>query len=378
MSKKDFRAEIIKKTKRVVIKIGSSVLTDSATLINFNAFAGIVDQVASIKTRGVEPVIVSSGAIAIGTRKLGLKHRPQSIPFKQAAAAVGQSGLMENYERFFKEKNLKVGQVLLTNLILKERALFLNARNTLFALLELGVIPIINENDSVVVDEIKLGDNDNLATITTNLVEADLLIFLTDRDGLYETDPQMDKHARLIPLVKKIDKKIEGLACPTTSCHGVGGMGTKILAAKTAAQFGIPVIIANGRTHGILEAIFKGEEAGTLFLPHALKLKSRKHWIAFTLKSKGKLTIDDGAREAILKKGKSLLAIGINNVEGDFQFVDSVSILSQKRKEVARGLVNYSSKEVKKIKGAPTKKIEEILGYKHYDEVIHRDDLVIL
>ena len=373
----NLRTELIKKVRRVVIKIGSSVLADSTININFNALARIVDQVALIKEKGVEPVIVSSGAIAIGTRKLGLKQRPQSLPLKQAAAAVGQSGLMENYERFFKEKNLKVGQVLLTNLILKERSLFLNARNTLFALLALGVIPIINENDSVVVDEIKLGDNDNLSTITANLVEANLLIILTDRDGLFEGDPQISKDSRLISLVKKIDKKIEALASRTKSAQGVGGMETKIAAAKIATTFGIPVIIANGRTLGILEAIFQGEGVGTLFLPQTEKLKSRKHWIAFTLKPNGKVFIDQGAEEAILKKEKSLLAIGITKVEGDFKFGDSVCILNQNQKEIARGLINYSSLEIKKIKGAPTKEIHRILGYKYYDEVIHRDDLVV-
>jgi glutamate 5-kinase len=378
MTINNLRAEIIKKVRRVVIKIGSSVLTDPAISINFNAFASIVDQIAWIKENGIEPVIISSGAIAIGLRKIGLKQRPQSIPLKQAAAAVGQSGLMENYERFFKEKNLKIGQVLLTNLILKERPLFLNARNTLFALLELGIIPIINENDSVVVDEIKLGDNDNLATITTNLVEADLLIILTDQDGLFEADPQTNKDARLIPLVKKIDKKLESLASTKRSAHGVGGMETKIAAAKNATTYGIPVVMANGRVHGILEAIFRGKDVGTLFLPETSKLKSRKHWIAFTLKPKGKLSIDHGAEEAILKMGKSLLAIGITKTEGDFQFGDSVSILNQRQKEIARGLVNYSSFEIKRIKGAPTKEIERILGYKYYDEVINRDDLVIL
>ena len=201
-------------------------------------------------------MVVSSGAIAIGMRKLGLKECPHNIPLKQAAAAVGQTGLMENYDRFFKEKNLKVGQVLLTNLIFKDRSLFLNARNTLFTLLELGIIPIINENDSVVVDEIKLGDNDNLATITTNLVEADLLILLTDWDGLFETDPRNNQNARLIPLVKKIDREIEKLASNNKSPQGVGGMTTKIIAAKNATKYGIPVIIANGRVHGILESIF--------------------------------------------------------------------------------------------------------------------------
>ena len=378
MDPNDLRVKILKKVRRVVIKIGSSVLTDFTTVINFNAFASLVDQIAWVKNKGWEPVVVSSGAIAIGMRKLGLKECPHNIPLKQAAAAVGQTGLMENYDRFFKEKNLKVGQVLLTNLIFKDRSLFLNARNTLFTLLELGIIPIINENDSVVVDEIKLGDNDNLATITTNLVEADLLILLTDWDGLFETDPRNNQNARLIPLVKKIDREIEKLASNNKSHQGVGGMTTKIIAAKNATKYGIPVIIANGRVHGILESIFEGEKVGTLFLPQKAKLASRKHWIAYTLKPKGTLTIDAGAQEAILKKGKSLLAIGITKVEGKFQFGDSVGIINQNQKEIARGLVNYSSWELKKIIGIPTKEIDRILGYKHYDEAIHRDDLVVL
>jgi len=373
-----FRSKILKKVRRVVIKIGSSVLTDATTVTNFNAFASLVDQIAWLKNKGWEPVIVSSGTIAIGMRKLGLKERPQNIPLKQAAAAVGQTGLMENYDRFFKEKNLKVAQVLLTNLILKNRSLFLNARNTLFTLLELGIIPIVNENDSVVVDEIKLGDNDNLAAVTTNLVEADLLILLTDRDGLFETDPKKNKNARLIPQVEKIDSEIEKLARKTRSPQGVGGMTTKIIAAQNATKYGIPVIIANGRGHGILKSIFQGEEVGTLFLPQKAKLTSRKHWIAYTLKPKGMLTIDDGAQKAILKKGKSLLAIGITRVEEKFQFGDSVSIFNQKQKEIARGLVNYSASELKKILEIPTKEINRVLGYKHYDEVIHRDDLVVL
>jgi len=378
MSVNDLRIRMLKKAKRVLIKIGSSVLSNPATIINFNAFASLVEQVAWLKSKGYEVVIVSSGAIAIGVHKLGLKQRPQNIPLKQAAAAVGQTGLMENYDRFFKEKNLKVAQVLLTDLILKNRSRFLNARNTLFTLLELGIIPIINENDSVVVDEIKLGDNDNLASITTNLIEADLLIILTDQDGLFETNPKKDKDARLIPLVKKITRKVEGFAGESTSSQGVGGMATKVAAAENATKYGIPVIIANGLTPNILKSIFQGNEAGTLFLPQKSKLPSRKHWIACTLKPKGSLIIDDGAQEAILKKRKSLLSIGIINLKGNFKFGDSVCIVDKKQKEIARGLVNYSSSELKKIIGISSKEIKQILGYKHYDEVVNRDDLVVL
>jgi glutamate 5-kinase len=371
------RKDFLQNVRRVVVKVGSSVLTDAATVINFNAFAGLVDQIAGMKSEGYEPVIISSGAIAIGVRRLGLKDRPQNIPLKQAAAAVGQTGLMENYDRFFKDKNVKVGQVLLTNLILKDRSLFLNARNTLFTLLNLGVIPIVNENDSVVVDEIKMGDNDDLAVIAANLVEADLLVILTDQDGLFAADPQKDREAPLIRLVEKIDRTVEKLAGKAKSRHGVGGMKTKILAAKKASKAGIPVIIANGRIHGTLEAILRGEDVGTLFVPEASKITGRKNWIAYALKPKGSLIIDDGAQDALLRKGKSLLAIGITKVEGDFRFGDSVGVFDQKGTEIARGLVNYNTRELTKIIGSSTQEIEGILGYKYYDEVVHRDDLVV-
>lgn len=378
MPEDTLRTAILKKVKRVVIKIGSSVLTDPTTVINFNSFARLVDQIAWVKEQGCMPIVVTSGAIAIGMRKLGMKQRPQSMPLKQAAAAIGQIGLMENYDRFFKEKNIKIGQVLLTELILKNRARFLNARNTLSTLLKLGVIPIINENDSVVVDEIKVGDNDRLAVITANLVEADLLILLTDQDGLCDADPRVNREARLISVVEKINPKVEQLCSHTKSRVGTGGMTSKIAAARDANKFGIPVIIANGRTDGILRVIFAGHDVGTLFLPQESHLTSREHWIACTLKPKGKLHIDDGARQALLKQGKSLLPVGITKSEGTFHFGDAVSIIDQKRKEIARGLTNYSSQELQKIIGVPTNRIEIILGYKHYDEVVHRDDLVIL
>jgi glutamate 5-kinase len=370
------RTAVLKKVKRVVVKVGSSVLTDAA-VINFNAFASLVDQIAGMRAEGYEVVVVSSGAIAIGIGKLGLKQRPQSIPLKQAVAAVGQTGLMEIYDRFFKEKNLRVGQVLLTRLILKDRSLFLNARNTLLTLLKLGIIPVINENDSVVVDEIKLGDNDNLAVLTANLVDADLLIILTDQDGLFDADPKKHQGARLISLVTRIDKAIESLAGTTKSSQGVGGMITKLAAAKKTTKSGIPVVVANGRSPGALEALMQGADVGTLFLPQESKLPSRKSWIAYALKPKGMLTIDEGAQEAIVANGKSLLAIGVVAVEGEFQFGDPVGIRNRKKQEIARGLVNYSASELGKIKGIPTREIERVLGYKFYDEVIHRDDLVV-
>ncbi len=376
MGKDIQRATTLKDIKRVVIKIGSSVLTDPTTVINFNAFARLVDQIAWVKEKGHVPIVVSSGAIAIGMRKLGLKRPLKTMRLKQAAAAVGQTGLMENYDRFFKERNIKVGQVLLTDLIVKDRSRFLNARNTLLALLELGVVPIINENDSVVVDEIKFGDNDRLAAITTNLVEADLLIILTDLDGLFEADPKFCKDSCLISVVKKITKKMERSVSRTKSFEGTGGMVTKIAAARDATKYGVPVIIANGLTDGVLKAIFEGEDVGTLFLPVTSKRSSRDQWIACTLNPKGKICVDAGAQDALIRKGKSLLPVGITRVEGKFQFGDSVAIINQQGKEIARGLTNYGSHELEKIIGVPTNRIDSILGYKHYDEVVHRDDLV--
>ncbi len=331
-----------------------------------------------MRRKGYEIIIVSSGAIAFGMEKLGFKERPRTIPQKQAAAAVGQTSLMWNYERFFAQKREKVGQVLLTHSDLSNRQRYLNASKTLFTLINLGVIPIINENDSVVVEEIKFGDNDNLAALTANLVEADLLLILTDMDGLFDRDPRRKKGAHLIPLVKEIDGQIERLAFRGKNDTGTGGMATKIQAAKKAAAFGAPTIVANGKVEGIIQKIFEGEEVGTLFLPKKDKLGSRKHWIAFTLKSKGVLVVDNGAKEAILSQGKSLLPSGLLEVRGNFESGQAVSIQDSSGEEFAKGLVNYSSSEINKIKGLKSRDLEATLGYRYYDEIVHRDDLVIL
>ena len=370
------RKDIIKKTRRIVIKIGSAVLAgEGHDGVDESVFSHLAKDVSSIKDKR-EMVIVSSGAIAIGMKRLGLKEKVKSIPEKQAVAAIGQGSLMALYEKVFSPLKIRVAQVLLTHDDLSDRHRFLNAKNTLQTLLEYNAIPIINENDTVAVDEIKFGDNDNLSALVTNLVEADLLVILTDINGLYNKDPKINKDAELIPVVDDIDKFVSA-AGRTSGIYGTGGMQTKLEAAKKAAHFGVPTIVANGRERNVLKKIFSGEDIGTLFLPMEERLTSRKHWLAFSTRPAGSLILDDGAKNALLKKGKSLLSSGITGIEGDFDSGDAVSCVSPNGKEIARGIVNYSSEEIKRIKGLKTTEIEKVLGYKYFDEVIHRDNLVI-
>ena len=378
MSQKYRRRDILKKVKRIVIKIGSSVLTSKDGNLETEIFKGLAREISILKSEGCDPVIVSSGAISAGINKLGLREKPKNIPEKQAAAAVGQSTLMWNYEMSFSEYNQKVAQVLLTHDDLSSRSRYLNARNTLSTLISYGIVPIINENDSVAVEEIKFGDNDNLSALVTNLIGADLLIILTDTNGLYDKNPWNCKDAQLIPLVEKINSKIEKIAGDTTSLTCIGGMITKVQAAKKAAIFGLPTIVANGRVDGIVGRIVRGESVGTLFLPKENKITSRKYWIAYTLKPKGEIIIDKGGQDAIVDSGKSLLPSGVLDVIGRFGIGDSVSLVNPDRLEFARGLANYSSEELIMIKGLKTSEVESKLGYKYFDEIIHRDDLVVL
>jgi glutamate 5-kinase len=322
--------------------------------------------------------VVSSGAIAAGMKKLRLREKPRDILMKQAVAACGQSTLMWYYEKAFSAFGEKVAQILLTHDALSIRKRFLNARKTLFTLLEIGVIPIVNENDTIAVEEIVFGDNDKLAALVTNLVEADLLVLLTDIDGLYNKNPRSHADAELISVIDEIDKRIEEIAGETLGRTTTGGMKTKIEASKTAAAFGIPTIIANGKRPNTLLEIFSGKENGTLLLPAKGKLKSRKHWIAFTLKSSGEIVIDEGAKRAIALLGKSLLPSGIKKILGDFEIGELIRCVDEMGIEVARGLTSYSSDEIRKIAGAKTSDIEKILGYKYSDEVIHRNDLVVM
>jgi glutamate 5-kinase len=361
-----------------VVKIGSSLITSKGQGLNPERIEAYAEEVADLKKAGYEILLVSSGAIVSGFEKLGFRERPRSLPQKQAAAAVGQSRLMWAYEKCFESKGLKVAQVLLTQDDLTDRKRFLNSRNTLTALLELDVIPVINENDTVAVEEIRFGDNDYLAGLVTHLMDAHLLIILSDVEGLFTEDPRLNPNARLIPVVKAVTAEIESRAGRSSSDEGVGGMSSKIQTAKKVAAYGVATIIASGNEPQVLTRILKGQEIGTIVLPQADRLNSRKHWIAYTLRTKGRLVLDDGAVEALIEKGKSLLPSGVREVEGRFEAGDAVTCLDRKGREVARGLVNYAASEVEKIKGAKTADIVKILGFKDYDEVIHRDNLVIL
>jgi glutamate 5-kinase len=378
MSNKDIRRKILGRVKRIVVKVGSSILASVENGLRYEVFSHLSKEISDLKRQGYEIVLVSSGAIAAGMEKLGYKTRPQDITQKQATAAVGQTRLMNIYESYFSRYQQMVAQVLLTHDDLSHRRRFLNARNTLLTLLELGITPIINENDTVVVDEIKFGDNDNLSALITNLIGAELLLILTDIDGLCDSDPRVTPHARCIPLVEDIDMDLEGIVGGTTSEMSVGGMISKIQAARKASRFGIPTVVAQGTKEGILRQILKGKEIGTLILPKREALSSRKHWIAFNPKPKGDVLVDEGAKKAIVQKGKSLLPSGITKVRGAFDRGDLVTCLGPRGKEFARGLVNYSASELEKIKGLRSNQIETTLGYKYCDEVIHRDDLVVL
>ena len=373
------RKKVLKKVSRIVIKIGSGVLTTpDRSGLDDTVIEEITRQVSTLHKSGHETILVSSGAIAAGVKELNLKKTPVDIPHKQAAAAIGQSRLIGKYERHFKREGLNVAQILLTHDDLSNRIRYLNAKNTILTILSYKVIPIINENDTVAVDEIKFGDNDTLSAMVANLIEADLLIILSDVKGLYSADPKLDPTAELIPVVEKITNEIEVMAGDSRSATGVGGMVTKIQAAKRLSHSGIPTVIVGGKVNGIIEAVIKGEEVGTLFLPEEDKLGSKKYWIAYTLKSKGKVRVDNGAKNVLIADGKSLLPSGILEIEGKFKSGDMVSCIDSRNREFARGLVNYSSNELKKIKGKRSSEIEEILGYKMVDEAIHRDNLVIL
>jgi glutamate 5-kinase len=372
MSRKAYLANV----RRILIKVGSAVLTGGDGL-DLQIIEQLVDDIAAIHARGCQVVLVSSGAIASGKHRLGIAGKLKSIPQKQAAAAVGQGRLMRVYSNAFGKHGLFVGQVLLTMSDITDRKRFLNIRNTLFTLLEWGVITIINENDTVAVDEIKFGDNDHLAAMVANIVEAHLVINLTSTDGLYDRNPADSKNAKIIPLVRELTPEIEAAAAEEGTSVGMGGMKSKVQAAKKVTASGIPFIIAPGRRPGVLREILEGKETGTLFLPSKTHLTSRKYWIAFTLRSRGRIWIDEGAKEAILADGKSLLPSGVTQVEGDFSIGDPVTCVDEAGNPVAKGLANYGADEVRKIMGLKSSKIEQVLGYKDYDEVIHRDNLAV-
>lgn len=369
------RKDILKHVRRVVVKVGSGVLTHTQGL-NRSIIKRLASDITHIIKRHYEIVIVSSGAIAAGAGKI-TAIRPKTILEQQAIASVGQCSLILAYENAFGPHNYKVAQILLTKDDLSSRRRYLNARNTIFTLLNWGIIPIINENDTVVVEEIMLGDNDNLSSMVANLVEADLLIMLTDIDGLCDKDPRQYKEAKIIPIVERIDREVERYASTIPGTFGRGGMFSKVQAAKKASMMGIATIVANGKKNQILRQIFDGKEVGTIFLPQRQRISRRKHWIAFTLPLKGEIIVDDGAKKAIIYNGKSLLPSGILELRGKFGVGSAVQCLDIKGLKLARGLVNYSSLDIEKIKGHKTSEIEGILGYKYHDEVIHRDNLVV-
>lgn len=365
--------ENIKKAKRIVVKVGTSVLTSKNSALNRVWIGGFAKEIASFLKKGLEVIVVSSGAIAAGMHLLGIKKRPHSLPEQQACAALGQGYLMKTYEDFFKKNGFHAAQILLTWEDVRQRRRYLNAENTIHTLLSKKAVPVINENDTVSVDEIKFGDNDTLSALVANLAGADLLIMLTDVEGLC-----MDGKKGCIDIVKEIDSRVERLACGTDKQCSLGGMRTKLEACKITMASGVDCVIANGRKKGVLSRILKGEDIGTFFVPKSSKMHARKRWIAYDAKVNGKIIVDDGAKEALVKKNKSLLPCGIKKIEGSFLYGDVVIIAGSEGKEFARGLSNYASDDLKKIKGMGTKGLEKIIGKDFYEEAVHKDNLVIL
>jgi glutamate 5-kinase len=370
---------LLRRARRVVIKVGSSILSTARGIDRqrLRRLAGEIHDVAARR----QVVVVTSGAVAAGVARLGLEERPRTMPQKQAAAAVGQIALMALYEEYFDQLGHRVGQVLLTHEDLANRKRYINARHTLEALLQAGVIPVVNENDTVAVEEMrfKFGDNDNLSALVATLISADLLVILSDVDGLHTADPAADPAAELVPVVSGADPRVRDYATGPAGPLGTGGMASKVNAAHSAGEAGVPCIIASGLRDGVLPAVFDPKKSvGTLFLPKGDPLQRRKHWIAHTLKPAGSLTVDPGAHRAIVEQGRSLLPKGIATIRGTFGAGECVSCLDPQGHEFARGLVSYGSAEVKKIKGLHSKEIEAVLGYRIGDEVIHRDDLVVL
>jgi glutamate 5-kinase len=366
------------KARRIVVKIGSSLLTNAGAGLDRGAIADWVRQIAQLRARNVEVLVVSSGAIAEGMKRLHWSRRPSAVSELQAAAAVGQMGLVQMWESCFSEVGLHTAQVLLTHDDLGDRRRYLNARSTLKSLVALGVVPVINENDTVVVDEIRFGDNDTLGALVTNLIEADALVILTDQKGLYSADPRRSPDAKLIERATAGDPALEAMAGGAGSALGSGGMLTKVHAAKRAARSGAHTAIAWGREADVLARLFAGEPIGTLLVAETAPVAARKQWLADHLKPAGRITLDAGAVKALVAGGKSLLAVGATAVEGDFERGEMVSIASPDGREIARGLVNYGAAETARILRKPTSEIEAVLGYIAEPELIHRDNLVVL
>ncbi|OGA39894.1 MAG: glutamate 5-kinase [Betaproteobacteria bacterium RIFCSPLOWO2_12_FULL_62_13] len=369
---------VLKDAKRLVVKVGSGLVTNQGQGLDHAALARWAGQVAELRHMGREVVLVSSGAIAEGMQRLGWKRRPHALHDLQAAAAVGQMGLIQVYESCFREHNLLTSQILLTHEDLADRKRYLNARSTMRTLLALGVIPIINENDTVAIDEIRFGDNDTLAALVTNLIEADALIILTDQAGLYNKDPRRDPTATLVAEANAGDPQLEAMAGGAGSHIGLGGMLTKVLAAKRAARSGAHTVIASGREDNVLLRLAQGERIGTQLIAPSATLAARKQWLADHLQVRGTLLLDAGAVKALRVDGKSLLPIGVHQATGDFERGEVVSCLDESGREMARGLINYNSIETRRILRTPSPEIEAKLGYVDEPELIHRDNLVLL
>ncbi|MDA3808320.1 MAG: glutamate 5-kinase [Thiomicrorhabdus sp.] len=370
--------EELKNTKRWVIKIGSALLTDDGQGLNKVALAQWVAQMVFLKQQGVEVVLVSSGSIAEGMKRLGWASRPSALNELQAAASVGQMGLIQAYESLFAEFDIQTAQILMTHEDLSNRKRYLNVKNTIETLLEYSVVPIINENDAVVTDEICFGDNDTLGALTANLISADVMVILTDQHGLYDENPRENPNAQLISEAKVSRKDIEAMASPEGGSLGKGGMYTKVMAAKRAARSGTATLIASGREPDILPKLFLGDSFGTLLIPDLEPLTARQQWLAGHLQVKGTLVLDSGAVEMIRSSGKSLLPIGVKSQRGLFQRGEMVVCYDEAGHEVARGLINYAANESAKLLGQPSSQIESILGYIDAESLIHRDNLVLI
>lgn len=364
--------------KRWVIKIGSALITNDGQGLDSARIAGWVDQVAALRKQGVDVVIVSSGAVAEGMQRLGWQQRPHALFKLQAAAAVGQSGLAEIYARGFERHAVHAAQILLTHDDLSDRKRYLNARSTLKTLLELGVVPVVNENDTVVTEEIRFGDNDSLAGMVANLIEADALLILTDQPGLCSADPRIHADARLIEQMAVDSPELDHIVKPGAGTLGRGGMVTKLRGARLAARSGAMTVIAGGREPDVIQRVFDGEPVGTLLLPGQEPVAARKRWLAGHLQLKGRLVLDDGAVKVLRERGSSLLAVGVTEVVGDFVRGDAVECVNASGQQIALGLINYHADETRQIKGVASDKIEQLLGYIDEPELIHRDNLVLV
>lgn len=369
---------VIYSAQRIVVKIGSSLVTNYGKGIDTKAVNHWVNQITALRQQGKQVVLVSSGAIAEGMARLGWSTRPKEINKQQAAASIGQMGLVQAYEKAFSTHNVLAAQILLTHEDLADRLRYINARSTLFTLLDLGVVPIVNENDTIVTDEIRLGDNDTLGAVVTNLIEADALIILTDQTGLYDSDPRKNPHATVIHQAMANNPALEEMAGGSGSIVGTGGMITKVLAAKRAASKGAHTIIVSGHEHNVLVRLARGELIGTELQASIAVRSARKQWLADHLRVKGRVMLDQGAIIALIEKGKSLLPIGAIDVVGSFKRGDLVACIDEQGNEYARGLINYDSSDTRRILRQPTSKIIDILGSLHNEELIHRNNMVIL